>query len=93
LTGKEAQDVLDRAGITLNKNQIPGDPRSPFVTSGLRIGTAAMTTAGMGDAEMSEIAPLIAIALRRRSDPAALADVRRGVETLCSKFQPYPGHG
>ncbi|HUQ63692.1 MAG TPA: ribose 5-phosphate isomerase B [Acidimicrobiales bacterium] len=93
LTGKEAQDVLDRAGITLNKNQIPGDPRSPFVTSGLRIGTAAMTTAGMGDAEMTEIAPLIAIALRRRSDPAALADVRQAVETLCSKFQPYPGHG
>ncbi|MDQ3643636.1 MAG: serine hydroxymethyltransferase, partial [Actinomycetota bacterium] len=48
LTGKEAQDVLDRAGITLNKNQIPGDPRSPFVTSGLRIGTPAVTTAGMG---------------------------------------------
>ncbi|MDQ6927039.1 MAG: serine hydroxymethyltransferase [Actinomycetota bacterium] len=91
LTGKEAQDVLDRAGITLNKNQIPGDPRSPFVTSGLRIGTAAMTTAGMGDAEMTEIAPLISLALRRREDPSALADVRHAVEMLCSKFRPYPG--
>jgi glycine hydroxymethyltransferase len=91
LTGKEAQDVLDRAGITLNKNQIPGDPRSPFVTSGLRIGTAAMTTAGMGDAEMMEIAPLISIALRRRGDANALADVREAVEMLCSKFRPYPG--
>jgi glycine hydroxymethyltransferase len=91
LTGKVAQDVLDAAGITLNKNQIPGDPRSPFVTSGLRIGTAAMTTAGMGDAEMIEIAPLISLALRRRDDPATIADVRHAVETLCSKFRPYPG--
>ncbi|HEX8771096.1 MAG TPA: ribose 5-phosphate isomerase B [Acidimicrobiales bacterium] len=91
LTGKVAQDVLDQAGITLNKNQIPGDPRSPFVTSGLRIGTAAMTTAGMGDAEMIEIAPLISLALRRRDDAGALADVRHEVETLCSKFRPYPG--
>ena len=53
LTGKQAQEALDRAGITLNKNQIPGDPRSPFVTSGLRIGTPAVTTAGMGEAEMA----------------------------------------
>ena len=56
LTGKEAQDVLDRAGITLNKNTIPNDPRSPFVTSGLRIGTPAVTTAGMREPEMAEIA-------------------------------------
>src|SRR5262249_11426731 len=73
LTGKEAQDVLDRAGITLNRNQIPGDPRSPFVTSGLRIGTAAVTTAGMGPAEMDEIAPLISLALRRRGDASAVS--------------------
>ena len=50
LTGKAAQEALDRAGITLNKNQIPGDPRSPFVTSGLRVGTAAVTTTGMREA-------------------------------------------
>ena len=68
LTGKLAQEALDRAGITLNKNQIPGDPRSPFVTSGLRIGTPAVTTAGMGEAEMEEIARLIGRVLRRPDD-------------------------
>ena len=90
LTGKEAQEVLDASGITLNKNQIPGDPRSPFVTSGLRIGTAAVTTAGMGAAEMAEIAGLISRALRSRSDPSASAEVREVVGNLCSKFRPYP---
>src|ERR671916_971219 len=64
LTGKVAQDVLDRAGVTLNKNTIPNDPRSPFVTSGLRIGTPAVTTAGMGQEEMGDIAALIGRALR-----------------------------
>ncbi|MGI9021940.1 MAG: serine hydroxymethyltransferase, partial [Acidimicrobiales bacterium] len=90
LTGKEAQETLDRSGITLNKNQIPGDPRSPFVTSGLRIGTAAVTTAGMGEAEMGEIAQLIGHALRGRADPRTLDEVRDTVATLCSKFTPYP---
>ncbi|MDP8936243.1 MAG: serine hydroxymethyltransferase [Actinomycetota bacterium] len=90
LTGKEAQDVLDRAGITLNKNQIPGDPRSPFVTSGLRIGTPAVTTAGMGTAEMGEIAALLARALRHRTDHTVVAEVREAVAVLCSKFPPYP---
>jgi glycine hydroxymethyltransferase len=90
LTGKEAQEVLDRAGITLNKNTIPNDPRSPFVTSGLRLGTAAMTTAGMREAEMAEIATLIARALTGRSDDGELQSVRDDVATLCSKFTPYP---
>ena len=90
LTGRVAQDVLDEAGITLNRNQIPGDPRSPFVTSGLRLGTAAVTTAGMGAAEMGEIASLMSQALRGRDDEAVLADVRESVATLCSKFTPYP---
>jgi glycine hydroxymethyltransferase len=90
LTGKQAQEVLDRAGITLNKNTIPNDPRSPFVTSGLRIGTPAVTTAGMAEAEMEEIAGLIGRALRRRDDDGALADVREAAATLCSKFAPYP---
>ncbi len=90
LTGKEAQNTLDRAGITLNKNQIPGDPRSPFVTSGLRIGTPAVTTAGMGDAEMAQIATLIGHALRHRADDGAITEVREAVTTLCSKFTPYP---
>ena len=90
LTGKVAQQALDDAGITLNKNQIPGDPRSPFVTSGLRVGTAAVTTAGMAEPEMGEIASLMARALRGRSDPSVLAEVREAAAALCSKFTPYP---
>ena len=89
LTGKEAQAVLDRSGITLNKNTIPDDPRSPFVTSGVRIGTPAVTTQGMGEPEMAEVASLIARALKGREDDAELASVRDDVATLCSKFTPY----
>ena len=90
LTGKEAQEVLDRAGITLNKNQVPGDPRSPFVTSGLRIGTPAVTTTGMKEPEMAQVGALVGRALRQRSNQAELADVRDEVAVLCSKFPPYP---
>jgi glycine hydroxymethyltransferase len=90
LTGKVAQETLDRAGITLNKNQIPGDPRTPFVTSGLRIGTPAVTTAGMGEPEMEEIAHLIGRVLRRPDDEGEVAAVREQVGVLCSKFTPYP---
>jgi len=89
LTGKVAQEVLDQAGITLNKNTIPDDPRSPFVTSGLRIGTPAMTTAGMREPEMEEIASLIGRTLRNREDAAEVAAVRDEVAMLCSKFTPY----
>jgi glycine hydroxymethyltransferase len=90
LTGKEAQEVLDRAGITLNRNTIPDDPRSPFVTSGLRLGSAAETTAGMGPGEMQTIAGLIGRTLRARSDEAELAAVRSEVAALCAAFPPYP---
>jgi glycine hydroxymethyltransferase len=90
LTGKAAQEALDRAGITCNKNQIPGDPRSPFVTSGLRLGTAAMTTAGMGEGEMREIAALIHRVLSNPGEEAERLVVREDVATLCSKFTPYP---
>ena len=89
LTGKEAQTVLDEAGITLNKNTIPDDPRSPFVTSGVRIGTPAVTTQGMTEPEMNEIATQLARALRARSDHAELAAVRVDIANLCSKFTPY----
>jgi glycine hydroxymethyltransferase len=89
LTGKDAQIVLDRAGVTLNKNTIPDDPRSPFVTSGLRIGTPAVTTQGMGPEEMTAIAGFIAEALRERGDDAALAAVRADVAALCARFTPY----
>ena len=90
LTGKAAQEALDRAGITLNKNQIPGDPRSPFVTSGLRIGTAAVTTAGMREGEMAEIAHFVRRVLAAPDDESERDAVREEVATLCSKFVPYP---
>ncbi len=89
LTGKEAQIVLDRAGITLNKNTIPDDPRSPFVTSGVRIGTPSVTTQGMTEPQMTQIAGLIARALRVRDDDAELAAVRSEVNELCAPFTPY----
>ncbi len=90
LTGKQAQEALEQAGITTNKNTIPYDPRSPFVTSGLRLGTPAVTTAGMGTAEMATVAQLMARALAAREDDAELAAVREEVAMLCSKFTPYP---
>jgi glycine hydroxymethyltransferase len=90
LTGKEAQEVLDRAGITLNRNTIPDDPRSAFVTSGLRLGSAATTTAGMGPTEMAAIAGLIGRALRGRADGAVSGQVRAEVAALCAGFPPYP---
>ncbi len=89
LTGKEAQLVLDEAGITLNKNTVPDDPRSPFVTSGVRIGTPSVTTQGMGEPEMATIAGLIARTLAERTDPDAVAAVRDEVRALCSKFPVY----
>lgn len=89
LTGKEAQISLDEAGITLNKNAIPDDPRSPFVTSGVRIGTPSVTTQGMKEPQMATIASLIAQALRGRDDASALAEVRSQVNALCADFQPY----
>ncbi len=90
LTGKEAQEVLDRAGLTCNRNTIPDDPRSPFVTSGLRLGTAAMTTTGMGTDEMARVGALIGRALRGRADDADLRVIRSEVRELCAGFPPYP---
>ncbi len=90
LTGKVAQSTLDSAGITLNKNTVPDDPRSPFVTSGVRIGTPSVTTQGMGEAEMPEIAAMITRALRNRDDTDALAQVRSDVADLVGKFPAYP---
>jgi glycine hydroxymethyltransferase len=88
LTGKVAQEALDQAGITCNKNTIPNDPRSPFVTSGLRLGTPAMTTAGMGEVEMAEIAAFIGRVLRSPTDTSEQGAVREEVATLCGKFSP-----
>ncbi|MCY3851227.1 MAG: serine hydroxymethyltransferase [Acidimicrobiaceae bacterium] len=93
LTGKEAQAVLDAAGISLNKNTIPDDPRSPFVTSGIRIGTPAVSTQGMGPDEMTTIAELIARTLRGRDDAGVVGSVKADVAELCSRFRPYPDLG
>jgi glycine hydroxymethyltransferase len=90
LTGKEAQVALDAAGITLNANTIPNDPRGAFKTSGLRIGTPAVTTAGMKEPEMPIIAGLIARVLRHRGDEGERLAVLDDVHALCSKFTPYP---
>jgi glycine hydroxymethyltransferase len=90
VTGKVAQEALDRAGITCNKNAIPNDPEKPFVTSGLRLGTASCTTAGMGEPEMAEIASLMASVLKAPEDEQVAADVRDTAARLCSKFTPYP---
>ncbi len=90
LTGKVAQIALDEAGITLNKNTVPDDPRSPFVTSGLRIGTPSVTTQGMEETQMAEIAALIARALRERNTDGALAAIKADVADLCAQFPAYP---
>ena len=90
ITGKIAQEVLDRAGITLNRNTIPNDPRSAFATSGLRLGTAATTTTGMRADEMRIIASLIARTLKSRKDDDAVAAIRHEVADLCKNFDPYP---
>lgn len=90
VTGKVAQEALDAAGITCNKNAIPNDPEKPFVTSGLRLGTAAVTTAGMGEPEMTEIAAMIASVVRAPEDEAIRVEVADRSERMCSKFTPYP---
>jgi len=90
VTGKEAQAVLDLAGITLNKNTVPDDPRSPFVTSGVRIGTPSVTTQGMKEPEMAQIATFIARALRGRNNADEVAAVKAEVAALCAAFPAYP---
>jgi glycine hydroxymethyltransferase len=90
LTGKEAQEILDRAGITCNRNTIPDDPRSAFLTSGLRLGAAAETTAGMGQTEMRLVADLLVRTLKARDDEREIAAVRSEVAALCASFPPYP---
>ena len=89
LTGKLVEETLGRAGITVNKNTVPGDTASPFVTSGVRIGTPALTTRGMGEVEMRTIAEMIDRAVAGRDDPQRLAQVRREVLELTEQFPLY----
>ncbi len=90
ITGKEADETLERAGITLNKNMIPFDPATPFVTSGIRIGTPAITTRGMKEREMVHIADLISAVLKKIKDEMTIYEVREEVKELCDQFPIYP---
>ncbi len=89
LTGKEAEQTLERAGMTVNKNTVPGETRSPFVTSGLRIGTPAVTTRGLREPDMHQIADWIAAVLTDVSDEAVISKTRAEVEALCTSFPLY----
>ena len=90
VTGKDADAWLGSAGITVNKNAVPNDPRSPFVTSGIRIGTPAVTTRGFGEAECKELAGWIADIIDSRGDAAVIAAVAAKVKAVCGKFPVYP---
>ena len=90
LTGKVAEHALDEIGITVNKNAIPYDPEKPFVTSGIRIGTAAVTSRGFTLEDMDEIASIIGLVLKNNEDEAKLNEARQRVEALTSKFNLYP---
>ncbi len=89
ISGKEAQDALEKAGIILNKNMVPKDTRSPFITSGLRLGTPGLTTRGMKEGEMKDVASLIDRALKDTKDQNNLVKVRTDVESLCARFMIY----
>lgn len=93
ITGKLAEHALDEAGITVNKNTIPFDPASPFVTSGIRIGTAAMTSRGFKEAEMKEIAELIELVLNHPEEADVLTQARERVVALTGRFPLYPERG
>ena len=89
LTGKVAEHVLDEVGITCNKNTIPFDPESPFVTSGIRLGTPALTTRGLHAEDMKEIASIISLVLKQPEDTAVLAEAKQRVAALCKKYPMY----
>ncbi|MFN9068266.1 MAG: serine hydroxymethyltransferase, partial [Bdellovibrionales bacterium] len=89
VTGKLAESALDQAGITVNKNTVPNEKRSPFVTSGIRIGTPALTTRGMGAEEMQKIAKWMGQVLRAPEDTKVLQQVKLEVEEMCSRFPLY----
>ena len=91
LTGKEAEKLLDAVGITCNKNTIPFDPASPFVTSGIRLGTPACTTRGFTTTDFEEVAAIIGLVLKNPADAAKMEEAKKRVAALCDKHPIYPG--
>ena len=89
VTGKEAQNLLDGVGITANRNTIPFEPLSPFVTSGIRLGSPALTTRGFKETDMEEVAAIIALVLDHATDTAAQEEARKRVDALCEKYPLY----
>jgi glycine hydroxymethyltransferase len=89
ITGKEAEEALDKTGITVNKNSIPYDERPPTVTSGIRLGTPCVTTRGMGEKEMDEIADIISNVIRNINNPSLTAEMNKKVKALCEKYPIY----
>jgi glycine hydroxymethyltransferase len=90
LTGKDAARLLDSLGITLNRNSIPFDPRSPFITSGVRIGTPSVTTAGMKQEQMTTLGSLMVEIFRKREDEIALKQLAEQVAELAATVPSYP---
>lgn len=90
LTGKDAEHLLDEIGITCNKNTIPFDPASPFITSGIRLGTPAVTTRGFDEDDMREVAAIIGLVLKNKDDAAKQQEAAARVAALCAKYPMYP---
>ena len=93
LTGKKAQETLDKAHITLNKNAVPFDDKSPFVTSGIRVGVPAITTRGMQEAHMQDVVGFIDKVLMHADDEAVIASVKEDVKAFMQQFPLYPELG
>ena len=93
ITGRQADAALGAVGITVNKNSVPNDPQSPFVTSGIRVGTPAVTTRGFGTEEVRAVAGWMADIMDAVDDPAIADEVRARVAELCSRFPVYAGEG
>ena len=89
ITGKEAQNLLDDIGITANKNTIPFEPLSPFVTSGIRLGTPALTTRGLKEADIRQVADIIAEVIEKRDDETVIARSKEKVADICKRFPLY----
>lgn len=92
LTGKDAEHMLDEVGVTVNKNTIPFDPASPFVTSGIRIGTPAVTTRGFNTDAMKEIATIMELTLKNKDDQSSIQQAKAKVQELCARFPLYEGY-